>query len=310
MGGGGSAPQLNTGQIQQQQAGQNIATATAQQLLNQTNQTGPQGSLKYNQIGSTDVGGTNVPQFEAVQTLSPEQQKIYDATTGLQNQALGFAPKLLNNVEGAISQPLDFSKLAALPANGQEARDTAYNALMSRNRTELDRTRSADATLAANQGIAPGSEAWNRQTQHNDQALVDASNQATINASALAGQDLSQAQAIRNQGLNEMLTQRTQPISDLTALLGVGGSYQQPSYVNTPQANVPATDVTSPALANFQAQLQQQQRQQSASNALTGGLFGLGGSVLGGLAGGPLGASLGGGLFGLAGRGAGSGSLY
>lgn len=282
MQGGGSAPQLNQGQIQQQQSGQNIATATAQQILNQTNQTGPQGTLKYNQIGSTDVGGVSVPQFEAVQTLSPEQQQIYNQTTGLQNQALGFAPKLLSNVEGAISQPLDFSKLGALPADGQAARDQAFNALMSRNRTELDRQRSADATLAANQGIAPGSEAWNRLTQHNDQALTDATNQATINASQLAGQDLSQAQAVRNQGINEMLTQRTQPISDLTSLLGIGGSYQQPSYVNTPQAQVPATDVTGPAMAAYQGQLAQYQNQQAANNALMGGLFGLGGSVLGG----------------------------
>jgi hypothetical protein len=205
----GSAPTLNASQIAKDQYGYNIAGATAQQILNQVNQISPQGTLKYNQIGSEDVGGISVPKFEAVQELSPEQRAIYDKTTGLQNQALGFAPTLLNNVQNAVSTPLDFSKLPALPADGQAARDQAFNALMSRNRTELDRQRSADATLAANQGIAPGSEAWNRLTQHNDQALTDATNQATINASQLAGQDLSQAQAIRNQGINEMLTART-----------------------------------------------------------------------------------------------------
>lgn len=261
MGGGGSAPQVNQGQIQQQQAGQNIATATAQQLLNQTNQVTPQGSLKYNMIGGTDVGGVNVPQFEAVQTLSPEQQQIYNKTTGVTNQALDLAPTLLKNVGNTISTPFAFDQ--------QGARDTAYNALMGRTRTELDRTRSADAVLAANQGIAPGSEAWNRQTQHNDQALVDASNQATIGASSLAGQDLAQG-----------LTLRNQPINELAALLGVSGGVAPPSYVNTPQSNVPATDTVSPALAQYQGQMAQQQMGQSASNAGMGGLFGLGGSAL------------------------------
>ena len=194
--------------------------------LNQVNQITPQGTLKYNQTGNVDVGyGQTVPQFTAVQEYSPEQQAIYNKTTGLQNQALDIAPTLLNNVNSAISKPLDFSGLGTLPADQTQLRNDAYNALMSRNRTELDRQRSADAVLAANQGIAPGSEAWNRQIQHNDQALIDASNQATINAGTIAGQNLSQAQTLRNQGINELLTQRTQPISDITSLLEIGRAH-------------------------------------------------------------------------------------
>ena len=296
MQGGGSAPTFNASQVAKDQQGSNIATATAQQILAQTNQRGPQGSLTYNQIGSTDVGGVAVPRFEAVQELSPEQLAIYNKGTGIQNQALDIAPGLLRNVNDAISKPLDFSGAPAMASDGAALRDKAYEALMSRSRQEIDRTRAAGETQAANQGIAPGSEAWKRQTQGFDQALVDASNQATINAGNIAGQDLSQSQALRNQWLNETLTQRNQPIQDIAALLGIGGGVSQPNFVSTPQTQIPTTDVTGPAMAQYQGELNAYNQRQSASNAMLGGLIGLGGSILGGALAGPLGAGLFGGL--------------
>lgn len=278
---GGSAPQLNSSQVAKDQFGSNIDTAVAQQLLNQVNQVGPQGSLKYDQTGTVDVGyGKTVPQFTATQTLSPEQQAIYNKTTGAQNQALDMAPQLLRNVTDATAKPIDFSGAPALASDGGALRDQAYEALMSRSRQEIGRARSRGETQAANQGIAPGSEAWRRQTQGFDESLVDAGNQAFINAGNVAGQNLDQSQTLRNQWINEALTKRTQPISDLTALLGFGGNYQQPSYVNTPQANVAATDTTSPAMANYQGQLQQFNQQHQANMGLMSGLFGLAGSGL------------------------------
>lgn len=284
QGGGGSAPQFNNQQVAKDQQTANVQTGIANAWLNNTNQITPYGNLTYDQTGFTyDNQGNQIPRFTATQTLSPDQQAILDKTTGIQKQALDIAPGLLTNVNNAISKPLDFSGAPALPANGQAARDQAFEALMSRGRTELDRTRAAGEAQATNQGIAPGSEAWKRATQGWDQANVDLTNQATLAASQLAGQDLSQAQGLRNQWLNETLTQRNQPIQDITALLGLGGGVQQPSFVNTPQSTIPATDTTSPALAQYQGQLQQQQMQQSAQNAMLGGLFGLGGAGLFGL---------------------------
>ncbi len=197
----------------------------------------------------------------------------------------------------------------------------------------------------ANQGIAQGSEAYNRAMEGQDRALVDASNQAFVNAGTIASQDANNAATLagarsqlagtqgqlagqqgnlfglagnlenlgysqdlsrRNQYINETEAVRNSPLQDYQALQGFSGGVTQPNFVNTAPGGIPATDVTSPQLAQYQAQLQAQQRSQSANNSLMGGLFGLGGSVLGGLAGGPLGASLGG-MFGSR---AGSGTLF
>lgn len=289
----GGAPQFNSGAAASQQTTANANAAINQQRLNMVNQQTPYGSLNYTETGGTyDYDHNWIPQYTATTSLSPDQQKILEQTTGVQQQALGLAPNLLNNVGAATAKPIDFGGAPALPANGQAARDTAYNALMSRTQQQLDRQRSADATLAANQGIAPGSEAWNRLTQHNDQAATDASNQATINASQLAGQDLSQAQGIRNQWINEQLTQHNQPIQDLTSLLGIGGGVTQPSFQNTPQTNVNATDTNSLNMAAYQGQIAGYNAQNATNNALMGGLFGLAGAGLGGVARNP-------GLFGL-----------
>lgn len=296
-GGGGAAPTFDAAGTSKNQQQANSNTAVTQQRLNAIDQYSPFGSLTYAENGGTyDASGTWIPKFVATQTLSPDQQQILDRTTGLQKQALDMGPGLLNNVNNAISKPLDFSGAPAMASDGAALRDKAYEALMSRSRQEIDRTRAAGETQAANQGIAPGSEAWKRQTQGFDQALVDASNQATINAGNIAGQDLSQSQALRNQWLNETLTQRNQPIQDIAALLGIGGGVSQPNFVSTPQTQIPATDVTGPAMAQYQGELNAYNQNRSANNAMLGGLFGLGGSILGGALAGPLGAGLFGGL--------------
>jgi len=281
----GGTPQFNTGQAAGQQTTANVNAAVNQQRLNMIDQVTPYGNLTYSQSGGEyDYDGNFIPKYTATQTLAPGQQQILDKTTGVHNQALDIAPGLLRNVNDAIGKPLDFSGAPAMPGNGQQLRDQAYEALMSRSRQEIGRARAAGETQAANQGIAPGSEAWKRATQGFDESLVDAGNQAFINAGNVAGQNLEQSQALRNQWINELLTQRQQPISDLTALLGFGGQNQNPSLTNTPQTNVNATDTNSLNMANYQGQLEAARNATATTNAMLGGLFGLGGAGLFGLA--------------------------
>lgn len=288
MGGGGSPPQApNPAQVSQQQTQSNVQTAIANATLGNTNQVTPTGSLKYDVTGGTHTAdGTFIPSYTATQTLSPEQQAIYDKTTGLQTQALGLGPKVLQNVGDTINTPLpDVGKL----------RDDAYNALTARSTQALDRQETAQKAQLANQGIEAGSTAYDNALRPIEQGRVDASNQGVIGAGNVAGQNLAQAQQIHNQ-----------PLSDYSALLGFGGGVQSPTYAPASAGTVAPTDVSGNAWNAYNGQLQQYQQGQSQSNALMGGLFGLGGSVLGGLAGsfaGPGGAMLGSSLGGqLAGR--------
>lgn len=255
MGGGGGSSSGGLSNIGQQQQTANIQTSIAQQQLNNTNQVTPYGNLTYSQTGGTDVNGNWVPQYTATQTLSPEQQQIYNETTGLQNQALGqIAPGVLNNVQTAVNTPL---------TDNTTLRNNAYNALTARSTQDLNTQLDQQKTQLANQGIQPGSTAYNNAILPFTRAITDASNQATINAGTIAQQDLGTQQTIRNQ-----------PLQDYATLMGFGGGVTNPNYVNTPQASVQAADMESPAIAQYQANT-------AAGNAATGGMFGLAGSAIG-----------------------------
>ena len=138
MGGAPSAPAApNPGQVSADQTTSNVQTAVANATLGNTNQVTPEGSLTYTQTGGQQVGGNFVPSYTATQTLSPEQQQIYNKTTGAQNQALDLAPGVLTNVGNTINTPLPDE--TALTNN-------AYNALTSRANQSLDLQQKAQQT--------------------------------------------------------------------------------------------------------------------------------------------------------------------
>jgi hypothetical protein len=281
-GGGGAPPQPQAPQITaQQQTQSNVETAIANATLGNTNQITPQGTLTYKQTGGQQVGNNWVPSYTATQTLSPEQQQIYDKTTGLQQSGLDAAKGVFGQLNDTVQKPLNFNGIPGLPTDQTQLRNDAYNALTARSNTDLGRARDAQQTQLANQGIAQGSEAYKRAMEGQDRAVVDASNQATIQAGNIAQQNLSQAQTIRNQGINEAQTLRNQPFQEYSQLLGLGGNIQQPTYAPGSAGQVQPTDVGGINAAYNAAQMQAYQTQQGANNALTGGLFGLGGSVLG-----------------------------
>lgn len=282
MGGGGSAPQPQSpGITAQQQTQSNVETAIANATLGNTNQITPQGTLTYQKTGGQQVGNNFVPSYTATQTLSPGQQSIYDKTTGLQNSGLTAAGGVFNQLNDTVKNPLNFNGIPGLPTDQTALRNKAYDALTSRSNIDLGRSRDAQQTLLANQGIAQGSEAYKRAMEGQDRAVVDASNQATIQAGNVASQDLSQAQTIRNQGVNEAQTLRNQPFQEYAQLLGLGGNIQSPTYAPGSAGQVAPTDVAGINSAYDAARMQSYQQQQGQSNALMGGLFGLGGSALG-----------------------------
>lgn len=105
--------------------------------------------------------------------------------------------------------------------------------------------------------------------QSRDRAMREASQQYGFDANT------------RDRAIQEMTNLRTQPINEVSALMGTGSGVQNPNFVSTPQTQVAPTDVIG---AYGQSAAQQQaayQEQMKANNAATGGLFGLGGTVLG-----------------------------
>jgi len=226
----------------------NKDTAVAQYGLNATNQVTPYGNLSYKQIGTWQDG---TPRFEATQTLSPEEQNLYNNYTSLAGKFGDIGNNQATNVASTLSQPFNFD--AATATKLSNIQDTFLN-------PQFDRQNAMLETKLANQGVTPGSAAYNDAFKQQNLQQQD-----SRNSNYLSAYDAASRQA---------LTERQEPLNELTSLLS-GSQVQNPNFVNTPQAGVAPVDYTGLVQNNYQAQVGNQ-------NALYGALGGIGGTLLGG----------------------------
>ena len=82
----------------------------------------------------------------------------------------------------------------------------------------------------------------------------------------------------RQQAYNELLTERNQPLNEISALLS-GSQVRQPAFTSTPQSSVANVDYAGLVNAKHQADLAAWQAEVNSQNAMMGGLFGLGGTL-------------------------------
>lgn len=238
----------------------NVGTAIANANLNNVNQVTPDGTLTYNQSGAYDWFDPytkqtyNIPKFTATQTLSPEQQAIKAQTDKAKLNLGTLASNQSGFLNDYMSKPFDGSNEAT------EAR------LMELGRKRLDplfaQQQESLNTQLSNQGIKLGSTAYDRAQSQFGQNQNDAYNQLLLTG---RGQAFSEAQALRNQ-----------PINEITALLS-GSQVSQPNLVNSPTNQIPTTDVAGIISDNYQQRLAASQM----SGGILGGLFGLGGKLIG-----------------------------
>lgn len=232
------------------QTAMNKDTAVTQAGLNMTNQVTPEGSLTYKQIGKWDDG---TPRYEASQTLSPENQKLWDEYTGLGGKLGAIGNTQADNVAATMGQPFSFD------ASQAKKLTDIQNTFLD---PQWDRQGAALETSLANQGINKGTEAYTRAMAENSTNRQHAYDQSYLDAYNTTSQ--------------QALTERNQPLNEMNAMLA-GSQVQQPTFTNTP--NTPVSGVDYAGLVN-----QQYQSQVAAQNAKMGGLFGLAGTALGGWA--------------------------
>lgn len=179
--------------------GTNISTAIANTLMGQVGQTGPGGSLSYEQTGVQQVtdpytGQTyEIPQFSANMELSPELQGIQATIGDLVGQV---------GAGGSIDERLfDLGRERIDPVLGQE-------------RARLEQSLS-------DRGLMPGSAAWSAEMDAFNRRQNDAYNQLAL------------------QGRSVAMAEDMQPIQKITALLGAqrgaapSYGYSQPAQVPT-----------------------------------------------------------------------------
>ena len=240
------------------QSQMNRDTAITNFRMNAVNQRDPYGGLNYEQIGTWEDG---TPRFQATQTLAPEEQGALNQSRQAQDIYGQTALQQLGAVRERLATPLTL---------GNEATESR---LMQLGRSRLDpvltERRNAMDTRLRQQGLMPGTQAYDVAMRGVGEAENDAYNQLLLTG--------------RGQAVNEMLTERAVPLNEAAALLS-GQQVQAPNYVNTPQTNVAPTDY-------IQAVGLQQAAQNNAFNARNqnygtqlSGMYGLGSAALGGWA--------------------------
>jgi len=262
------------------QGAANKETAVATANMNRINQYTPTGSSVYTQIGTNEDG---TPRYRQDVTYSPEQQKLYDSQVAAQGQMGTIANQQLGRLGTSLAQPYDVSGAPALASSidtNSPTYQAAEKAYMGRINPQLDQQQAALEQRLANQGIAIGSDAYNKAMNQFGQTRNDAQSQGVLHAMQLAQSNAALQNQARQQYIQEAATVRNQPLNEISALMS-GSQVSNPTFSNVPQVNVGAADITGPTALAYQGQLAQYNAQNAANNAAMGGLFGLGGTILG-----------------------------
>ena len=247
----------------------NIDAARLATAANRVNQITPYGNLTYTQSGEDKWGN---PMWTATQTLSPDQEKIRTAQSGLNIGLLNTAGKGLDYAGGLLEKPgIDMSKL---PSTGFDPGQSYQDAIMKRLEPQINRENQSFEQDMANKGIGVGTAAYNTAksllAQNQNDRLTSATVQG-LNTGLTANQ-----QAFSQAGYNQL-----QPINVINALR-TGTQVQSPNYVNPAlQSTTQGPDLLGAAGQQYNAQLAQTNAANAASGGFLGGLMNMGASYLG-----------------------------
>lgn len=278
------------------QGSANIETALASARLNQVDEHTPFGNAIYSPSGQTfttkgpDGEEREIDLFRRDVTLSPQQQQLLDLENSISQQALSIGGDQVGRIGDAIGSPIDLSGLPAAPTTDDAARQQVQDALYSRHTAELDPRFEDDQrrleTSLINSGFSRNSKGYRDALEDFNRSKNSAYDQALTSSIVGGGNEMAQMFGLdsnaRNQALQEMFATRNQPINELSALLGTSGGVNVPQFGGVPQTGIANTDITGPAYASYNAELDAYNAAQNRSNSTLGSLFGLGGAALGG----------------------------
>lgn len=230
--------------------------------MNMVDQVGPDGSLTYSQTGDqtfTDslTGKTyTIPKYTATQTLSEAGQALQGINNQTEQNLATIGRDQSARIGSLLSQPVKIGN------EETEAR------LMELGSKRLDprfaRDEEALRTRLVNQGIRPGTAAFDAEFGNFTQGKNDAVNQLLLTG--------------RGQAVQEQLAERNQPLNEISALLS-GSQVSMPNFINTPQTQVGGTDYQGAVYNSYGGQMDAYKQKVASNNAMMGGLFGLAGTL-------------------------------
>lgn len=259
----------------QAQGAANVETARATAKLGNPNTFTPYGSqtVTYGQDGDADIP-------TVTQTLSPENQKLYDQELRI-SQGLGdIAEGGIGRVDQLLGTPFDMSTVPERAQAGQQGWDNAYNALVQRNQPFQERTRDRAINQLSNQGIYAGSEAYKEAMRDLERQENDFNLGAQANATSQQQAQFGMADKARANELQQQSFLRQLPLNELMALQS-GTQIQSPQFQQFQGAQIAPPPLFQAAQAQYQADLGRANAKNAGTQNLMNGLFGLGSAGLG-----------------------------
>lgn len=239
------------------QTATNIGTAVAQAGLNNYNQVTPQGTATYTISGYTDWSDPltgkkyKIPQYTLTQTLSPDQQAIYDQQVGADKNLATLGNQLSGQLKDKLTDNFSF--------NNDQTQGLLFDMASKRLDPQFASRENTLRQSLLNRGIREGSEAWTNEMRNFNEGRNDAYNQFALQGWGMANQ--------------QQLAEDNQRINQISALLN-GGQVSQPNFLTTPQSNIANTDYAGLVQDKYRGELLDWQSKQAQQQAALGGLFG------------------------------------
>jgi hypothetical protein len=325
-------PPPNPQAMAQAQAQQDLNTGQMNALLMNPSISSPYGNVSYD-INSQNIGGQNVARPTQTITLSPAEQKQLEMrqqlSQHLNTAGMGLAQQMPNtpltgqgftqrsNVDLQGISPV--SNIGDFGKERQNIEDAIYKRQMRFLEPELkkreDQLRERLVQTGNPMGTPLHQTEMKNYENYRNEALSDLANRATLGgseeqnrlfniANMLRGQQTEQAMLPYNvsnqQRQNEMSEAqmlRNQQINELASLLQGREAITSPQGAGYQQMGLRAPDISGMMQNNYLQGSQNYNNmfnnQQANRNAMTSGLFSLGGGVLGGPMGGMIGRGIG-----------------
>ena len=254
----------------------NLDAARVATKANRVDTYTPYGNLTYTQSPTDqDIWSSKVDLSPTGQSLLDQQNKTSLGLSGLQDAATGKV---------AAQQASGWND-SAVPGMGEvynptAATNNATDLINTRLAPQQEQDRNSLAAQLANQGLAPGSEAWKAAETQLGQTQNDAKNQAALTGIQLGQQqqqqEFNQGQTSHQQGLQDQNYYNTRDLNTLNAIR-TGSQVTNPTFQQSPQqATTAGPNLLGAAQSEYQSNLNSVNAQNGASGNFLSGLFGLG----------------------------------
>jgi hypothetical protein len=248
----------------QETAAGNLDAARAATAANRVNQVTPYGNLDYSISGEDPYGN---PTWTATTSLSDVGQQLLNNQNAASLGLGGTINAALGRVQSTMGQEFNPN----LPSTGFNPGQSYQEAYMQRLAPQLEQNREATQARLANQGIAPGTQAYDNAMRQQSMKENDLLLGATTQGFGVGSQANQQA-------FNQEMTKYNMPLNTLSALRS-GSQVQNPSFVNSAQqATTGGADILGAAQMGYNAQMGDFNAKQAAQQNLNQGLFGLAGA--------------------------------